>query len=326
MKRLGIVWLSLLLVMLPLWAQGPVVREAPSIDAVKQLYPGATIKIVTMSEFAAMTARSKGNGTLLIADVSKDPEEWRDYNRSDSMRTGANREQQLQKEAHINIDITPHGSGGDGGGGHGAEVLLIVIAFVVVAIFVVYAGKAIYELATSNKEYRYWMDIGWIYTVYNEEGNNPYSHHSGSMSGVKIAAGFHDGGEVQVGVAVEVGSFNFGLDGKAEEESDFLSLGSNEKVNWIEYGGSYAMAGLHVRLSTKPEKGFYYLELLSGKSSHESVNTLSVGRIGGNFFFGQVGLGLNLGALYMGLNDTDGIIQNVDNYEYIVGYEVRYRF
>ena len=86
------------------------------------------------------------------------------------------------------------------------------------------------------------------------------------------------------------------------------------------------MAGLHARFSSNHDKGFVYVEFMAGKSNHESVNTLSVGRLGFNLRYKHIAAGANVGALYMGLGDGGGIIQNVDNYEYTSGVELRYIF
>lgn len=323
MKRLGVVWLSLLLIMLPLWAQEVrKVEKAKSLDEIQKKYPGAKLKMMTLEEYGLMKALYDETGRPYPGSKKPEPEKTeaadadstiasQEDNASEEDNTSMPSQQTQKEPSHIHTNISaqhvqldlPHvDSSGDG-----AMVVLVVIGIVVVAILVVYAAKYLYDVATSGKKYEYWMDAGWTYTYFSSKQN----YNAGSMSGVKFSTGFKDG-RAKIGVSAEAGAFEFTLQGV-------------EESSWVNFGGSYAMAGPHVRFASG-ENAYIYLELLGGRSSHESVDTLAIGRFGIHALMGHVTAGVNIGAIYMGLADSEGIVQDVDNYETTTGFEIGYSF
>lgn len=326
MRHFVTVLLSFFLVMLPVWAQDvQKVEQVHSLDEVKQKYPGAKMKMMTLEEYGLMkelyddmgkpypgtetVMPAEDDNSTAASDESNETtaSEEDDVSKPDetaSEPTGRINTQGHITAEHVRLDLPRINTGGNS---DAAMVMLIVIGVIVVAVLVVYAGKYLYDVATSDKKYDYWMDMGWSYTYFSSNK----SYNAGSMSGVKLATGFIDG-NAKIGVGVEAGSFAFKFDGL-------------EESTWVEFGGSYAMAGPHVRFENG-KRAYFYLELLGGRSSHESVDTLAVGRFGINAIFGQVTAGVSMGALYMGLEDAEGIVQDVDNYETTTGVEIGYRF
>jgi len=324
MKRLGVVWLSLLLVMLPLWAQEvQKVEKAKSLEDIQKKYPGAELKMMTLEEYGLMKALYDETGQAYPKSRNLLSEETEAEDANRTIVTEENNATQEENNAsepspeagkepskvNTNIGVQrahldlPHIDGN----GKSAMVVLVVIGVIVVAVLVVYAAKYLYDVATSNKKYDYWMDMGWMYTYFSSNKNA----NAGSMSGVRLSTGFKDG-RAKIGMSVEAGAFAFTVQGI-------------EESSWVEFGGSYAMAGPHVRFASG-ENAYIYLELLGGQSSHESVDTLAIGRFGIHALMGHVSVGANIGAIYMGLKDSEGIVQDVDNYETTTGFEIGYSF
>ncbi len=326
MRRITTAVLSVLLVMLPVWAAEVKKAEtAGSLDEIQKKYPGAKLKTMSLEEYGLMKAlyddmgkpypgtervSSYEDNRSVESSESNTSEKTvasQEDNASESDETAGERPERLEKSAHVGVQHVHLDLPDIDGSGDSALVVLVVIGVIVVAVLVVYAGKYLYDVATSNKKYDYWMDMGWTYTYFSSEA----TYNAGSMSGVKFSTGFKDG-SAKIGMSAEAGAFAFKLDGAKE-------------FSWVEYGGSYAMAGPHVRFESGPNT-YVYLELLGGKSSHESVDTLALGRFGIQALIGRVTAGINIGAIYMGLEDAEGIAKDADNYETTTGFEIGYSF
>lgn len=328
MKRMVTVWLSVLLVMLPVWAQE--VQRVGSFEEIKEKYPDAKLIVMSLEEYGTMkaiydeadtpypvvevppeqdnnvTVSQDGNNSTAgeIASLQESEEENLSLpNREDEKKPA------VEKRVAVSGQVDMKLPNVRGGNGDGAKIILVVIGVVIVAVLVVYAGKFLYDIVTEERNYDYWIDTTLSSIFFSTKGSENY----GGMNGVKLAAGFKENA-VRIGVAAEVGTFDF-------------QMLAREGDSRTEYDGSYMMAGPHIRLNVEGKKPFFvYLELLGGSGSHKSVDTLALGRAGFNMVFGQVSLGLSTGAIYVGLKETEGIVQNVDNYETISGFEIGYSF
>ncbi len=214
-------------------------------------------------------------------------------------------EPELQVGGQLKFDIPQKGTSS---GGDAAAALFIIIGAVAVVALAVYAGKYLYDVSTNDKEYEYWGDMSANFSFYNDAKTGI----GGDMNGVKLAGGFKDGG-ARVGLAAEVGSYSFDIEGK------------NEDI-YLNYTGSYAMVGPHIRFSSRPTKDYVYVELLGGKSSLEELKTIAVARMGYNAYLDDLMFGVNIGAIYAGLDEDEGIAKNIDNFNTSMGLEIGYRF
>lgn len=198
-----------------------------------------------------------------------------------------------------------------------AVVLFVIIGVFVVAALIVYAGKYIYDVATSRGKYGYWWEIGPSVSVIEHKNQYGFKE-NGILAGVKVATGFTDR-NVQIGLAGEAGLID-------------ANLYYEDKKGLLEFEGLYGMAGPAIRLlfydrEKSPNPSYLLLELLAGTSEHEEAGLLSLARIGLNWRVKKhLRIGLNIGALYFDLKETESIIKKEDNFRFMGGIGFGYRF
>ena len=191
-----------------------------------------------------------------------------------------------------------------------AIVIFVVVGAVVVFAVLVYAGAFLYELATGKGTHSYWWDM---------EGKTSFlcSHaNSGHMAGARLSSGFENA-QAKVGLVFEAGSIN-------------AEIHPQEAMGKVNVEGGYAMAGAGIRWPLSAEKinpSFIGVELLAGTSSDESVRMMSTACASLSFGLGlRMRLGASLGALYLGLDPTEGPLKKFDNFTTLVGIQAGYRF
>jgi len=85
------------------------------------------------------------------------------------------------------------------------------------------------------------------------------------------------------------------------------------------------MAGAGVRWPLSQERtnpSFLGVELLAGTGSDESVHMVSTARANLSFGVGsRMRLGVSVGALYVGLEPTEGPLKNIDRFTTLVGIQ-----
>ena len=175
-----------------------------------------------------------------------------------------------------------------------------------VAIYaVVYVGSAMW----GASDYSYWWDLEIRSSALLG------SAESGVLVGGKLGSGIV-ADDAHAGIALEGGFLN--MDVELENSDDIVEL-----------EGGYVMAGPAIRWADGRDGNptYFFMELLGGTTEHEEVDLMSVARMGFNLGLGPVvRFGLNIGAMYLGLELDEGLIRKDDNFTTILGTELGIRF
>ncbi|MGA1826448.1 MAG: hypothetical protein ACMUIP_17475 [bacterium] len=194
-----------------------------------------------------------------------------------------------------------------------AAVIYVVIGFVVVGVLIIYGAKYFYDVMTGTGDYDYWWEVGASSTFF-KKGNDEEILGNGSMVGIKFASGIIDQ------------NFRMGLSG----EIGYLAvkLHSLFASKFIEIDGLYGIVGPAIRFCWGNINPHYIsLEFLAGSSEHDEVGVISTARAGINWGIKEhIRLGINGGALYFNINETEGLFDKKSEFRFIGGIEVGYRF
>jgi hypothetical protein len=216
----------------------------------------------------------------------------------------------VQPSVSVHADVS---YGSQGGSSDAAKVFFLLIGFVVVAAFVVYAGKYAYDIATG-KDHKLWWELIFNSTFMDTE---PRQH--GHFLGAKIATGFVSNELIQLALVGEVGNADVNL---------VLNEYFNPQV--LNFSASYWMLGgaARMHLTDKMVNASYlYMELLGGTTSNSATDTIGAARFGASFGINDnVRLGASIGAQYIGLNEEQGFVNDGDDYWFTLGLEIGARF
>jgi hypothetical protein len=192
----------------------------------------------------------------------------------------------------------------------GAIIILVVVGVVVVLSVVVYAAAFLYALAIGSGDVGYWWDL-------EAHGSLLFGNESdGYMSGIRFSSGLENM-PVMVGLVLEGGQIQ-------------ADMGAQSPLGITEISGAYGLAGAGVRWALggyESNPTYLGFDLLGGTAADENVNLMSVARANISLGFSpHLRFGFSLGALYMGLEADDGLIQDIDNFSTMTGVQIGYRF
>lgn len=293
-------------------------RDFTILEDLKQKYPNAIIKEVTLDEYYLIKQNLKDAGKkyynlpkrqFLVAskDLKKDatsdePQEAPSYEES---RHAPN------FNVRASVDIF---DGMDSMDGDGAVIIFVVIAVFAVVALAFYAGKYIYDVVNyKGDSYGYWYETSLFSSSIMsrvEEGN---------LIGAKLATGFKDEG-THVGLAIEFGTLDVKFN--LEDQDD-------EKGENIDVKGSYILMGPTIRwhFDSTLNATYYYIDLLAGSTEHKEVGVMSIARTGYNFgIFDNLRLGISIGSMYLNLKESEGLIRNDNDFNMIGSVETGLRF
>ena len=216
----------------------------------------------------------------------------------------------VQPAIDLNVDILK-GSGGSNS--DAAKVFFIITGIVVVAAFVVYAGKYLVDIAQGNQH-----DLWWE-VIFNSTYLDTNAGQNGRFTGVKLATGFVSSDLIQIALVGEVGNADLNL--LFNEYSNPLAL---------DFTTPYWMLGATARLMlsrSRVNASYLYMDFMGGKTSRSETDSIGATRVGASFGINDyVRLGINYGAQYIGLNSNQGFVDNSGEYWYTLGVEMGVRF
>jgi len=198
---------------------------------------------------------------------------------------------------------------GDWGDGNGAVVIYVVIGVAVVAAVVVYATAFLVEALTGTGQHRHWWDLAADATFLTGDGNR------GSLSGARVSAGLENRA-AKIGLVLDGGRID-------------ARVRTRDSTQPLNISGGYVMAGTAVRwqLDDAVNPSCFGIELLAGTASAQQVGLISEARATLTFGIGnRARLGLSLGALYLGLKATDGLLTDAHDFSILLGVHSGIRF
>ncbi len=202
-----------------------------------------------------------------------------------------------------NIDI---------GSGSGPEVLLVI--FIVIGIFVTVflIGYGVAFLYKYLRDSHLWVDIKMQNTFFYNKTNKEGLEYKrwGTLNGIKICLGA--GEDKGLGLNTEFGYHNINEEYSNGDENS--------------YDGYYFLTG-PVLYYGDIKKTRVSLELLAGTSDRDDIGIISTARINTLFNFNSnFQFGINLGAFYSDLKESNSIYENSDNFTYSVGTTIGWSF
>jgi hypothetical protein len=194
--------------------------------------------------------------------------------------------------------------------GDSAIVIFIIVGVTVVAAVVVYSAALLYQAATGQGGYTYWWDSELYGATLVGGGDR------GTMASLRIGSGAAME-NARLGMLIEGGY----LDAK---------IGLKDVEEDVDIEGGFLMGGAGVRWplnSAAKNVSFLGIELLAGNVWDEDVDLISVARATLSLGLGDhARLGFSLGALYLGLDETEPLIEDADNFTTTLGLEAGVRF
>ena len=203
--------------------------------------------------------------------------------------------------------------GGSGGRSDAGKVFFILAGIMAIAVFIVYAGKYISDLA-KGKDYKVWREV-----IFSSTFLDTGSGQHGDLMGVKIAMGFVSSDLIQVALVGEVGKTD-------------LDLILNEYTNPIpvDISATYWMLGATARLHLSDKlvnASYLYLDFMGGSTSDSATDSIGMARFGASFGIDDyMRLGASIGAHYIGLDEDQGFANDGDNYWMTLGVEMGVKF
>lgn len=311
------------------------VTDAPvSIEPETGIDPNSRIYRISPEEYEQikpMLRDGEANGTMLVAQLSTNNlEPAPDTNSTNTIPAGTNvvivpppvtDQTPIPVGGSVEIRGSDRCCGGFDGlvgdlGGidmpsnEGAIVIFVVIGAVVVLSVVVYAAAFIYEAALGSDEVDYWWDVEAHGALLFGKGSDGY------MTGARFSSGFANH-HARLGLVLEGGYLD-------------TEIGQDSPLGPMLISSAYGMAGAGVRWMLggyENNPTFLGVELLGGTATAEDVDLMSAAR--GTVSLGiteNARLGFTLGALYMGLDKDEGIVQDIDNFSTMIGMQAGYRF
>lgn len=220
-----------------------------------------------------------------------------------------------ETSVHTNVGVYADISYGGGGGGRGdaGKVFFIVAGIMVIAAFIVYAGKYIVDLA-SGKDMKVWWEFIFSNT-YLDTGSGEH----GRLNGLKMGTGFVSSDLIQIALIGEIGESNIDL--MIDEDTTTVPL---------DFSATYWLLGASARLHLTDKlvnASYLYLDFMGGKTSHGSTDTIGMARLGASFGVNDyLRLGASIGSFYLGLDEDQGFVNNDDNYWMTLGFEIGAKF
>ncbi|MCW8831546.1 MAG: hypothetical protein OQK32_08525, partial [Gammaproteobacteria bacterium] len=193
------------------------------------------------------------------------------------------------------------------GSGDGAAVLFVIVGTVVVIVWALYVFKYLYDVSLGDAPCGRWHEL----TVVSSSASVGDGQHA-RFDGLRYATGFRDG-SLDVGIGFELG------------QTDILL----SEVGVLELKGRYWLLGpmLRWRLSQEKNPSYFQMNFVAGSTEHDEVGLLAKASLGLLFGIGDsMQLGLNWGVLNIDLNEDQGIITERDQYHYLYGINVGFKF
>lgn len=204
------------------------------------------------------------------------------------------------------VDATGDAISTRGRGGGDSVVLFVIVGTVVLVVWTLYAFKYLFDLAVGRRPCGTWSDLtastGWA-----SGDRKAYAR----FGGIRYRTGFRKG-STDVGISAEVGESRIEL----PDES-------------LDLRGTYWLVGPLLRWQAGGGRNPHYfqMEFLAGSTENEEVGVLAQARVGLNFGVDEhFRWGLNVGALNINLDETEGMIRDRSQYHYLFGLEMGYRF
>ena len=187
-----------------------------------------------------------------------------------------------------------------------AAVLFVFVGAVLLVVWTFYVFKYLYDISMGYHPCR-WSEL----SVSSSAILGNIDQHA-YFNGVNYKTGIYSG-TTEFGLSAEIG------------HSDILLVESGA----LRLEGLYWLIGplLRWRLSSGRNPHYFQMDFLGGSTEHSEVGVIARANLGLRFGLSEtMHMTLNWGAMNINLNENQGIIDNRDQYYYLYGINVGYRF
>lgn len=304
----------------PVYAVGdPFVAGSGEIELLEK-YPDAKIIHVAPDEYPALVKKLRQRGYSQTDSVSLELAQY-DSHKGDPVAesqsvnlssrddcTGSNLESAGEDSIRVMVDFTEDMMrSGNRSSGDEAVVVFIIVGTVVLVVWSLYVFKYIYDVSTGFEPCGRWNE----FTVVTSSTSTGADQHA-RFNGLRYATGFRDG-ITDIGISFELG------------QTDILL----REVGVLELKGRYWLLGpmLRWRLSQGINPSYFQMNFVAGTTEHSEIGLLAKASLGILIGIGEsMQLGLNWGALNINLDEDQGIISDRNQYHYLFGVNVGFRF
>lgn len=207
----------------------------------------------------------------------------------------------LQVMVDFSSDMV-HSNGDD----KSAAVLFVFVGAVLLVVWTFYVFKYLYDISMGYHPCR-WSEL----SISSSAISSDINQHA-YFNGLNYKTGIYDGA-TEFGLSAEIG------------HSDILLVESGA----LRLKGFYWLIGplLRWRLSSGRNPHYFQMDFLAGSTEHSEVGVIARANLGLRFGVSEtMHMTLNWGAMNINLNENEGIIDNRDQYHYLYGINVGYRF
>ncbi len=298
------------LVLNPVFAQSQPSNEFVIPAEIKQRYPDAEFRIMTVQEYEALRvsgalSNAAPHFPAYLAQSQQQSDESQTPVDSTNCESGCEDESKAQENGEggsggkFPVDLVS----GLGSTPEGAVIILVVAGVVLVGALVFYAGVYLYELASGKFEAPSWWEVrAGLDTVIEDKLY-------GVLSSVRLKTGIP---KSFLGLSLETGYYHLFVTRSDDMEED--------------YEGAYWLAGPFIEMHDS-EFTYGSFEFLAGKSLHSKIGVMSKLKLVFNIKVSKNAvIGINLGGLYTDLEYSSGLFDSMDEFSWLIGVDAGVRF
>ncbi len=298
-------------------AQGGIFPSVSTIQDVTQNYPNASVIHVSEKEYPGLEQSLRQRGyeqTRAIHLAQAESQDFHKIDKADVRSPDADcgskdyrGEEPGQAALRVSIDFTNDMMNSSGRrDDRSAAVVFVVVGTIVVFVWALYLFRYLYDISVGNYQCR-WSDIAFSSTS-TYRRLDQYIHFYG----------------VQYQTGASYGSTNFGVSLELGNASIYLT-----DISSLQLSGLYWMVGpvLQFRMGEKRNPSYFHMSFRAGSTENTEVGVIGEVRVG--FHLGisdNAYIGLDWGAMNLKLKETESIISNANQFDYIYGVNVGYSF
>lgn len=280
--------------------------------ALRAKYPGAKIIHVSEEAYPALAEKLQKQGYQASNTEPLPQLETNEYNRRpsrnrDDCGDGNYRQNESASDSSlqvmVNFSSNMMNSGGDD---ESAAILFVFVGAVLLVVWSLYVFKYLYDVSLGYHPCR-WSEL----SVSSSTISSNIEQHA-YFNGLNYKTGIYSGA-TEFGLSAEIG------------RSDILLVESGA----LRLEGLYWMIGplLRWRLSSGRNPHYFQMDFLAGSTEHSEVGVIARANLGLRFGISEkMHMSFNWGAMNINLNENQGIINNRNQYHYLYGINVGYRF
>lgn len=282
-------------------------------QAIIKQYPTAKILEVAPEDYPqlAKQLRSQGYNQALPQHEVNDGSTTQSIQNQATNKTSDNCDNNSTSVGEDSINVMLDISGdvlnsASGGNGDGAALVFVIVGTVLVVVWALYVFKFLYDVATGFKPC-YWSEL-----TLSSSRISSNSDDYADFKGINYMTGFRNGA-TEVGISIELGHSDIQL-------PQLL----NQRLK-----GSYLFLGplLRWRMSASKNPHYFSMNFLAGSTEHDEMGTIAKASLGLQFGLGtSTHLGFSWGAMSIDVKDSQGILQDRNEYFYLYGMNFGFKF